>query len=70
MGITDCKCSSTIPKPIRTQSVKVAGSIYPDRQADHRDWSTGQEPNVCVLLCFIEPVVWGMGPGASSLRDC
>jgi hypothetical protein len=24
----------------------------------------------CVLLCFIEPVVGGMGPGASSLRDC
>ena len=24
----------------------------------------------CVLLCFIEPIVGGMGPGASSLRDC
>jgi hypothetical protein len=23
-----------------------------------------------VLLCFIEPIVGGMGPGASSLRDC
>ena len=26
--------------------------------------------NGCVLLCFIEPIVGGMGPGASSLRDC
>ena len=25
---------------------------------------------VGVLLCFIEPKVGGMGPGASSLRDC
>ena len=23
-----------------------------------------------VVLCFIEPIVGGMGPGASSLRDC
>jgi hypothetical protein len=29
------------------------------------------EPEVhqCVLLCFIEPIVGGMGPGASSLSD-
>ena len=51
------------PEPSKMLDLLYKPLFYPQTTGLH--WSV-----LPVLLCFIEPIVGGMGPGASSLRDC